>query len=172
MPKRGFTLVEFIIYFALLGIVITAVVSFMLGFIQARSKTLIVAEVEQNARFVLNRVLWSTRQAVSINSASSTFDSDNGRLGLTPVATSTSPTVFDLNSGTVRIKEGTSAIAPLTTPEVTVTKLRFTRDRLSAGVETVTAVIGLKYNTTNSPDLTFNYATTATSTAVIRHQSP
>jgi hypothetical protein len=109
---------------------------------------------------------------VQINSASSTFDSDNGVLALTTLSDPTHPTVFNLNSGTVFIKEGTAAQAPLTTPEVTATKLRFTRDSLSAGVQTVTAVVGMKYNTTNSADFTFNYATTATSTAVIRHQTP
>jgi type II secretory pathway pseudopilin PulG len=169
--KRGFTLIEFIIYFGILSLVITAVVGFMLVFVQSRTKTIAVSEVEANARFVLNRVLWSTRQAVSVNSTLSATSTDNGVLALNTVTPATSPTVFNLNSGTVFIKEGSSAQAPLTTPEVTVTKLRFTQDSLSAGVETVTAAIALQYHTTNK-DFTFNYATSATTTAVIRQQAP
>lgn len=148
-----------------------AIVGFSMDFVRTRNKAIVVAETEQNARFIIDRVLWSTRQAHSLDIAGSTFESDNGVLSLVMTASSINPTVFDLVDGAVRIREGSASATPLTTPDITVTKLLFSKDNLGGGTQSVTATIGLKYKT-DSLDQLHNYSTSATATAVIRRQRP
>ena len=164
---KGFTLVEFILYFALIAVVISAVTAFAIDVFKARSKTAVLAEVEQNTRFGLERILQSVRQASQLNVGASTLDSDAGALSLAMVAASNSPTVFDLSGGALRIKEGTSAAAPLTSSLVKVTKLRFSKDSLGGGNAAITAAITVAWNGT-SADQTFVYSASASGTAVIR----
>jgi len=167
MRAKAFSLVEFILYFALIGIVISAIMGFAIDVIKTRSKTAVLAEVQQNARFGLQRVLQSVRQASALNVGASTLDSDNGVLSLSMLAASNTPTVFDLSGGSLRIKEGSGAATPLTTPSVSVTKLRFTKDNLDGNGTAITTELTVSWKGTNT-DQAFVYVTTASSTAVIR----
>jgi len=166
---RGFTLIEFLLYFGLLAAVMTAVIGFSAEVVRSRNKSRIMAEAEQNARLAVLRVLRGVRQADGLNVGSSVFDADNGILSLQTAATSTNPTVFDLSGGAIRIKEASASATPLTGPEVEVTKLRFSRDTLPAGSRAVTVEVGMRYATT-STDRLLNYAISASGTAVIRKQ--
>lgn len=164
---KGFTLIEFVLYFGLMSIVMTAVVAFAIDVIRSRNKSWIVSEVEQNARVSVLRVLRGVRRADSLNVSGSTFNDDNGVLSLQMAATSTNPTVFDLSGGVLRIKEGSASATPLTSADVEVTKLRFSRDNLSSGSRAITVELGVRYATVN-PDPLFNYQVSASGTAVIR----
>jgi hypothetical protein len=97
----------------------------------------------------------------------STLNSDNGVLSVDMASASSTPTVFDLSGGVLRMKEGSGPAVPLTTPAVEVTKLRFTKDNLGGNNNAVTAVITLSYDSDNL-DQVFTYVTTASGTAVIR----
>lgn len=170
MKTKGFTMIEFLLYFALLAMVMGAVTLFAVDVVKSRNKTRIVAEVEQNARFGMSRILRSVRQADELNIGASTFDADAGVLSLGTSATSTDPTVFDLQDGVLRIKEGAGAATALTTDGVIVTKLRFSRDNLPGGSRAVTVELGLKYATEAVSDTGYVYETSASGTAVIRKQ--
>lgn len=167
MKTRGFTLLEFILYFALISIVVTLVASFAVDMVKTRAKTAAIAEVEQNMRFGMQRVLRSVRQATRLNVGASTFDSDAGVLSLDMQDAGDTPTVFDLSGGVLRIKEGSDPAAPLTSGDVTVTKLRFSRDAQAGNNVAVTAEMTVVYKTA-SQDVLFNYAASASATAVIR----
>lgn len=164
---KGFTLLEFILYFALIAIVVSSITIFALDVIRTRAKTAVVAEVEQNMRFGLQRVLRTVRQASSLNVGASTFDSDNGVLSVTMASASNSPTVFDLSGGALRMKEGTGPAVPLTTSRVNVKRLRFAKDNLGGNNNAVTAMIELEFVSTN-PDRVYAYVASASGTAVIR----
>ncbi len=166
---RAFTLIEFLIYFGILSIVITAITSFMLTLSSSQAKTRAVAEVEQNMRLTVQRVLRATRKASSLNVGASTFNNDNGVLSLAMSATATDPTIFDLSGGVVRIKEGAGAATAITTSDVTITKLRFSNDTLAGGAKTVTVFIAADYNGTAGAG-NYGYSGSASSTAVIRKQ--
>src|SRR5690242_8085745 len=97
MKTKGFTLLEFILYFALLAMVMGAVTIFAVDLVKTRNKTRIVAEIEQNARLGLSRILRSIRTASQLNVGASTFDSDNGVLSLGMASGAVDPTVFDLS---------------------------------------------------------------------------
>lgn len=167
MKAKGFTLIEFILYFGLIVLVIGAITSFAIDIARTRTKTLVIAEVEQNMRFGLQRVSSAVRQATKLNVGASTLDSDNGVLSLDMITASNTPTVFDLSGGALRIKEGSSSATPLTSSLVNVTKLRFSKDTLTGNSAAVTTEITVGWNGT-SGDNTFTYVTTASGTAVIR----
>ncbi|MEK7545907.1 MAG: prepilin-type N-terminal cleavage/methylation domain-containing protein [Patescibacteria group bacterium] len=164
---KGFTLLEFIIYFALISIVISAITLFALDVIRTRAKTAVIAEVEQNMRFGMQRMLRTVRQASKLNVGASTFNSDSGVLSVDMPSASNTPTVFDLSGGAVRMKEGSGPATPLTTPRVNVTSLRFSKDNLGGNNNAVTAVITLAFASDN-PDQAFTYVAAASGTAVIR----
>lgn len=167
MKAKGFTLLEFIIYFALIAIVVTTITLFAVDVVKSRAKAVAIAEVEQNMRFGLQRVQRAVRQASKLDVGASTLNSDAGVLSLDMAATSTTPTVFDLSDGALRMKVGSGAFTPVTSPDVRVTKLRFSKDNAAGNGVAVTTEIALEYDTDN-PDVLFRYAASATATAVIR----
>ena len=140
---KGFTLLEFILYFALISIVISAITIFALD------------------------VIRTVRQAAKLNVGASNFDSATGVLSVDVASASNSPTVFDLSSGALRMKEGTGPATELTSSRVTVTSLRFTKDSLIGNNDAVTATIVMSFASGN-PDPVFAYTATASATAVIR----
>jgi type II secretory pathway pseudopilin PulG len=165
--RKGFTLVEFIIYFALLAAMSSVITVFTVDVVRTRNKTEIVTEVEQNVRFSLFKILRATRRATSIDAGGSTFNSDNGVLSLNQDVAAKSPTVFDLSGGAIRIKEGAGAATALTSPDVVVTKLRFSKDSLAGGGKSVTAEVTVRFNTA-SIDKNFSYTVSASTTGSIR----
>lgn len=169
MKAKGFTLIEFLIYFALLAMVMGSVTIFAVDVVKSRNKTRIVAEVEQNARLGLSRILRSVRQASKLNTGASAFDIDEGALSLEMSVGAVDPTVFDLSSGVLRMKEGAGPATPLTTDDVVVTRLRFSRDTFPGGSKAVTVELGLRY-AAGATNTDFIYVSSASGTAVIRKQ--
>jgi Tfp pilus assembly protein PilW len=166
-PRKGFTLIEFILYFALVAIVIGAITAFAVDIVKTRSKTAVIAEVEQNMRFGLQRILRTVRQASELNVGASTLNSDAGLLSVDMIAASNTPTVFDLSGGALRIKEGAGQAVALTAPNVTVTKLRFSKDNLGGNNNAVTTEMTVTWSG-GSGDQAFTYSASASATAVIR----
>jgi len=165
--RPAFTLVEFILYFGLIGLVLTGVIGFALDYMRSYNKAVIISRVEQETRFGMLRILRSVRQAAKLNVGSSTFNDDAGVLSLDAVAASNTPTIFDLSAGALRIKEGAAAAAPLTTGEVNVQKLRFSKDNLGGNNNAVTVEMTVSYMSVN-PDKLLSYVVSASGTAVIR----
>jgi type II secretory pathway pseudopilin PulG len=168
MKKRAaFTLVEFLIYFGLISILVSAITVFTVDIVRTRTKAQVISEVEQNVRFSMLRILRATRRASAIDTGGSTFDSDAGVLSLNQDETAKNPTVFDLSGGALRIKEGAGAATPITSPDVTVTRLRFSKDSLGSGGKSVTAEITVRYAAA-SAEKTFDYTVSASTTGFIR----
>jgi Tfp pilus assembly protein PilW len=164
---KGFTLLEFVLYFALISIVVAAITVFAVDVVKSRAKTAAIAEVEQNMRFGMQRILRTVRQASKLNIGASTLNSDTGVLNVDMPTASNTPTIFDLSGGVLRIKEGSAPAVPLTSPLVRVTKLRFTKDNLGGNNNAVTTEMTVVFST-SSTDALFNYTATASGTAVIR----
>ncbi len=130
--EKGFTLIELILYVALVGIFITSVVMFAWDIIHSGNKSRTEQQVIYATRAIAKRVAFEVRNASAINSVSassiSLANSDSAR----------NPTVIDLSGGRVRIGWGASGGCPTTSPcflssnEVTVQSLIFT-DYSNAG---------------------------------------
>src|SRR5262245_23945386 len=122
--KTGYTLIELLLYVSIVGILLTATVMFVGSVMSARVKTQSIAEVEQQGTFIMDYISQTIRNADSIT----TPTAGNSAAGLTlAVPTGVlSPTVFDLSSGVVRVKEGAGSAIALSGSKVTITNLTFT----------------------------------------------
>lgn len=133
---HGFTLIELIIYIALVSIFISGAILFAWDIIYGRVKSGVQREVTQNLRLASKRLVYEIRNASGINSVSTST------ISLVMDDSDRNPTVFDVSGGRLRIGYGSSGGCPTTNPcsltsdEVTVTNLAFT-DLSSSGGESV-----------------------------------
>lgn len=123
--RASFTLIEMILYIGMSAIIIVALLRVMITITTTREKAQTVSSVQQELRFVMDRITASARNAVDINIAGSTFGSDNGVLSLSMSGASLNPTVFTLTANRITVKEGLAAAQSLTSSGVLIDRLRF-----------------------------------------------
>lgn len=119
--QQGFTLIETIVYVGIISIFLVSIVQFTTSLVSAGEKARIQNEVQQNARFAMERLRREIRTADDVNTGTSTFGSHPGILSLADDTPLDDPTIFDVSSGRLRIKEGAASALPLTTDKVNVT---------------------------------------------------
>lgn len=151
MNNKGFTLIEILIYIAIIGGVVATFVSFALQITNSRNKTYAVQEVQANIRTALGIVTQKIRSANSINTSTSIFDVDPGYLSLAMTSSTLNPTIFGLNqdNGVLEMKEGTSASSTITADEVNITNLQFT-NLTDSGREHVRIQMTAEFSSTNT----------------------
>ncbi len=114
--NRGASLIELIIYIALTSIMLVAINSFVFMVIEARSRNIVINEVEQQGAFAMQKISQYVRNADTI---------------ITPVAGSSASTLsvasadFDLSSAILQITEGGSTV-DLTNNRLIMSDLEFT----------------------------------------------
>lgn len=117
LANKGFTLIELILYIALVSIFVTGAIFFAWDIIYGREKAFQQQIVEQNARAALARIVYEIRRADDINSvSSSSIELENGA----------NDTTISLSSGTVQITTGGVGPYDLTSNQVIITSLAFT----------------------------------------------
>lgn len=104
--NRGTTLVEIMVYFAIVGIVTFAAMSFSLQIIGLNSLSNNYHELQSNQDFILNKISSSIQSAASIDQVSSLFDNDQGALSLLMNDAQVSPTKFYISNGNIFLEEG------------------------------------------------------------------
>lgn len=126
--KKGFSLLETIIYVLLMGVIFSAIALFLLHITIARAKTNVISEVLSAAHLIEERLSEAIRHADSIRVADSIFGTDPGVLSLNMVDASREPTVFSLSAdnGQFQVAEAGGATFALTPSNVQVTNLVFT----------------------------------------------
>jgi Tfp pilus assembly protein PilW len=130
ISSKGFTLVEMMLYVAICSFILISLATFFSFLISARIKNQTIAEVNQGGVQVLQLVTQTIRNAKSVSVPASGVSSST--LSIITVSTSTTPTIFDVASGTVRIKEGSGAYVPLTNSRVSISSLVFTNTSASS----------------------------------------
>ena len=80
--KKSFTLIEVLIYIAVLAIIVSVASSFFLWVIRANTKTKAMREVLDNTRRAMEIMTYEIKEAESIYVPTSTFDSHPGQLSL------------------------------------------------------------------------------------------
>lgn len=121
--KRGFTLIEMLLYMAILSIVMGGFVIFAITVFQTRIKAEAVSVVETQGNMAMEQILKSIRLGTVINTPAAGVSASSASINVFDGVKS--PTLFDLNSGAIRIKEGASAYVNLTPANVTVSNLSF-----------------------------------------------
>ena len=123
--KKGFTLVEIIFYFAIVGIALTAMMNFSLQIMNVGRQSGNLHEIQAGVNLFTEKISYAIRTAESINDDGSTFDDDIGELELATAIPATNPTRFYLSDDDLYIKEGSSTAIKLNSDTVKCTKLRF-----------------------------------------------
>lgn len=120
---RGFTLIELLLYVSLSGIILLSVSIFMASLLEARVKNQTIATVEQEGAQVMEVINQAVRNATAINSPAT--GTSAVLLSINTTIPANNPTIFDLASGTIRIKEGAGSAVPLTSNRNIVSGLNF-----------------------------------------------
>lgn len=169
MNRRGFTMVEMLIYVAIIGGILTSFVSFALAISNSRNKTYVIQEVQANTREALGIMTQKIRSASGINTNVSTFDVDPGYLFLIMSDVSLNPTIISLNNdnGVIEIKEGLSASTTIMADEVRVTNLLFT-NLTDGNRENIRINITAEYDNPNN-DPNFAYSQSLQTSASVRY---
>lgn len=116
----GFTLIEVILYTAIVSIFLTALIPFAWDVIGGGVKSSAQQEVSSQARFVSERIKYEIRNSTGINSVSATS------ISLSSSVAANNPTIIDLLGGNIRIKLGASSEVNLNSPDTKITSLTFT----------------------------------------------
>lgn len=164
--ERGATILEFLIYVAMVGIMLVTMGRFMAEFVSTQSKSVAIAEVAQNARFAMARMEAEVRGSTGVNVGTSTFGTSPGTLSISTASGGTDPTIFALTAGVLTVKQGTGAVLPLTGSKVEV--LEFQVDNVSVAGRTRAVRLHLRVKHKNPGDLVeFNPETTVQTTVRI-----
>lgn len=128
--KKGFTLIEIIIYVGILGIISVFVINTILITSTAFAKSRVKRNLNTQAGEAVERILRETRLASSVNVGSSVLGSNPGKLVLNTVVSPSNNTAitreFFLSGSILVLRESGSADIHLTS-EIDVTNLVFRR---------------------------------------------
>lgn len=120
----GFTLIELVIYSAIVGVMLILMIGLFWNIISSNIKETAYQTVQQNTRFAIIKITQEVKGASGINNPLPGFSSDS--LSLSMADSSLDPTLFDLVEGKLRITQGSFGPYELTSDEVQVSSLQFT----------------------------------------------
>lgn len=155
MDRKGFTLIETIIYIAIIGGILVTFVNFGFNISDARDKTFVTEETQHNSRTAMEFITREIRSANSVDLINSVFNTDPGILYLNMSNSSTNPTIISLSSddGRLQVKRGANATSTITSEKVIVSNLVFTNLSVSSTKENVGVNLQVEYAT--STDINF-----------------
>jgi len=104
------TLIELILYIALVAMFMAALIQFSWNIIYGRVKSQVQLEVNQNMRLAAMRISQEIKEAQTINSLSA------NSLSLNFKDSTRNPTVIDVNGGRLRLGVGSSGACPAASP--------------------------------------------------------
>jgi len=162
MNNKGFTLLEFLLYIGLVGIILTVSGAIALNVLFGKAKLMSIEEVSQNARFAMERMALDIRNADAIDtppqgaaSSSLSLEKSSGNLE------------FELVSGVLERKVGGGSFVALTSSSVNITDLEFTNISYSNTPGTIRIQMTIKQvNPENRQE--YNFEKTFYTTANIR----
>lgn len=126
--KKGFTLIEMLVYVAVLAILIVALSSFVLWAINSNTKTKVMRETSDSARRAMGTILYEIREAKSVytpTTSASQLSLETTRY--LPANETTSFVDFFLCSNRICIKKESQTPVALTSENVNIRDLQFTR---------------------------------------------
>lgn len=118
--SQGFTLIEIILYIAIVSIVVTSLVPFAWNVIGGGIKATTEREIYDNARYISEQIKYQIRNATGINSVSSS------QISLVTANSATNPTVIAVSGNNMTMKQGTGSTIYLNSQNATVSAVTFT----------------------------------------------
>ncbi|QQG47354.1 MAG: type II secretion system protein [Candidatus Woesebacteria bacterium] len=117
---EGFTLIELILYMAIVSVVTTSLISFGWNIINNGIKSTVDEEVYSNGRYIAEKIKYEIRNASGINTVNTTS------ISLSESNPADNPTVINLSSSRVTIKKGAAAAVSLNSNDTAISNLVFT----------------------------------------------
>jgi len=135
--SKGFTFIEFLIYSGIVTVVIGGMIMVNINILTGRARLVLMEEVNQNARIVMNNIAYSIRNAQEINSPNQ--GNTSSTLELSMAEAWQNPTIFNLSEGVILISRGgkDEDFLPLTTDLAIVSELEFFNVSQDSGPGTV-----------------------------------
>ncbi|MBI2013729.1 MAG: prepilin-type N-terminal cleavage/methylation domain-containing protein [Candidatus Colwellbacteria bacterium] len=122
--RKGFTLIETIIYAAILALTIGFVLSATYQIILGSEDIERIAAVEEEANFILGKFRWAMASASDINSPASGVSGDS--LSIDRFNYNDNPVEFDLNGTNIRIQKNNGGWLELNSERTIISNLEFT----------------------------------------------
>lgn len=145
---KGFTLVEIIIYAALVSLMAEFAIFSMNQIIGNNNLVRSKIEVEEEMNFTLQKINWALSGASAINQPAAGATSTI--LSVNKINFSQNPIVFDLNGNNVRLSKGGSGFSELNNQKVSVSRLVFEHLAASANApEAIKTTIAINSKTAN-----------------------
>lgn len=131
--KRGFTLIEILVYFALLSIILLIIVDLFLRISEASLESTAKSRVEAEGEYVLNKLTYDIRRADGINQPPTPGDSRS----FLALVIDGDIYIYFTSGSTILIGRWPSEIYSLTGNSVSASPLTFTRIQNPGGEPTV-----------------------------------
>lgn len=161
----GFTLLELLLYVGITAVILLAISILLSVLLQVRIKNQTINEVESQGVQIMQVITQTLRDAQTITTPST---GSANSLTLDVSTASLDPTIFDLSSGILRIKEGTVAAIPLNNNRVTASGLTFQNLSRPQTPGTIRVQFTLTHNNTLGRQ-EYNYQKTFTTSTTLRH---
>jgi Tfp pilus assembly protein PilW len=147
--KKGFSLVEMLIYLGLLTLVFLIIIATILSFTSSYRTLAALRSLDHSATGALERITRDIRNATSVDTVNSTFLSNPGVLVLTTTQGGVSTTTrLYVETNVLKVNVNNVLVGPLTTSDVAVTNLVYT---LSTSTYSRAIKIDMTLQATNGP---------------------
>jgi Tfp pilus assembly protein PilW len=164
--QKGFTLVEMILYVSVCSILLLTISTFLSFLLGARIRSQAITEVNQQGFRAMNLIALTIRNGRSIEEP--LIGNSSSRISLTTKDPLLNPTVFDVASGTLRIKEGVGAPIVLTNSHVVVSGLSFQNLSSTSSAERIIRISFIIDNKNISGRDEYSFTKTFTESATMR----
>lgn len=163
--QSGFTLIELLLYVTIVGSLLIVVSLFFAMTVDARLKHQSITEVDQQGTLIMEEITRTIRLADTV--AAPSFGATTQSLELTMPTPTVNPTRFELNSGTLQIREGTANPIPLSNDKVVISNLNF-RNLSREGTPGLLQISFTLARVNPSDRTTFSYEKTFTTSIAVR----
>lgn len=154
--KNGaYSIIETIIYVAMLTVLIGAIAYATMTLFSVYKKTKIVRSIEVSAVDSMDRIIRDIRNATSVNTAISSFNSSNGILAL---VSGTTTSRFYLSNQKIYVDENGTVLGALTSGSANVTSLIF---RYIQATSSVAVKVEMTITSSSTPGFSKNFYNTA-----------
>lgn len=169
MNNKGFTLMEILVYVAVLAIIISAISSFLLWAIDSNTKTRVMRETLDNARRAMEIMIYEIKEAKSIYTPTTT----STQLSLetthyVPEGEKKTYIDFYLCQSRLCLKKESQDPIALTSDKVEIKNLSFTQVATTSTNPSIEINLAIKYKSpSNQPE--YQAAVNLSSTASLRN---
>lgn len=170
LTQKGFTLMELLIYSALVALIITFSVVFAISIVKETAKSSIKEEIQRNAASILRAFDFETHHSSAIYVPSSDFLGNPGRLSLIserilPSGERAAYLDMYVDAGAFCLKRELTGVSCITSSNIETTSLSFTRIVQAGGQESVRMRVTLRYI---HPNIEFQFPLTVQTSARLR----